>query len=475
MQEQKFIGLSGRLVSDTGAPISSVIATITDLASGAEVTVSELVGERFRIPLAPGKYAIAMTSPGGFAWYESVDVPSSDFELRLSSNCERITGVVRGAIAGARVRFSRLSKYDGDRFISSVSSNGTFAACLPHSTYRASVAGASVSLSHEVEVKQSVSGLEFTAYSTAEVSTPATGQLLARSSAEFVADVNAKRVRLVGLGEATHGTGEFVRYREELTFDLIAKAGVQAVFIENESVLVTAIDDFVSGLDVDVYKAVAALGFWITDTEEFVQFLRRLRQYNSTARNKVHVWGIDVQNVSATVKYLLDNALRFRIASDERVALTRFRDSHTVGDVQVTPEEMKRLHSLIARLSTSKGKSASAIRGVIAARALQVQMGFTIKNLDGGNSARRDAGMAGMAQLASDRMGYSEHVSGLIHCTSDASLEHSEITLPRSLAGITQLGSTYTKVRSGRGMRPARSACFPIRFRRPTVICSKVL
>jgi erythromycin esterase-like protein len=119
---------------------------------------------------------------------------------------------------------------------------------------------------------------------------PATVRISARFE-NLVDDISRRDPTIIGLGEATHGTAEFVQARGELTLALIRSASVRLLLFEVDAISASALDDYVNGADVDLAKALPALGFWITDTYEFRRFLELVRQYNAGVTDKVHLWG----------------------------------------------------------------------------------------------------------------------------------------------------------------------------------------
>lgn len=105
-----------------------------------------------------------------------------------------------------------------------------------------------------------------------------------------------KRVRIVGVGEATHGTHEFFRFRHRLLIFLIREMRYRTLALETGYATAVGLDAFVRGESADVTKALAEQGLWTWDTEEMRAILNWLRTYNAgvPAPDRVKVVGFDI-------------------------------------------------------------------------------------------------------------------------------------------------------------------------------------
>jgi len=77
------------------------------------------------------------------------------------------------------------------------------------------------------------------------------------------------------------GPPSFYAYRGKLSLALARAGNLRAIFIEADATMMLTIDDYVMGEDVLVEKAVANLGFWITDVYDFIAVLKDIRTYNA--------------------------------------------------------------------------------------------------------------------------------------------------------------------------------------------------
>ncbi|MFE6102896.1 erythromycin esterase family protein [Streptomyces laurentii] len=114
-------------------------------------------------------------------------------------------------------------------------------------------------------------------------------------------------VRVVGLGESTHGTAEFFRLKHRLVEYLVTAHGFRTFAMEASASAAPAVDAYVrgGGAAADGAAALAGLGFWIWRTREVLDLLDWLRAYNRgrSAAEQVGFAGIDAQRCAASVAY----------------------------------------------------------------------------------------------------------------------------------------------------------------------------
>ncbi|WBQ01979.1 erythromycin esterase family protein [Kribbella sp. CA-293567] len=110
-------------------------------------------------------------------------------------------------------------------------------------------------------------------------------------------------VRVVGLGEATHGTREFFQLKHRLFEYLVTELGYSVLAMEASESATPAVDAYVRGGAGDAATVVDGLGFWTWRTEEVVALVEWMRSYNSgrPAVEQIGFVGIDPQRCSASV------------------------------------------------------------------------------------------------------------------------------------------------------------------------------
>lgn len=111
---------------------------------------------------------------------------------------------------------------------------------------------------------------------------------------------------LIGAGEATHGTREFFRLKDRLFRELVRNHGVRAIAIEANYAEAEAINAYVQGGSGDAEALIANLGFWTWDTQEVLELILWIRQFNRGRNDQVHFYGTDIQFAPSNLDMALD-------------------------------------------------------------------------------------------------------------------------------------------------------------------------
>ena len=111
-------------------------------------------------------------------------------------------------------------------------------------------------------------------------------------------------VRIVGLGDETHGTHEFFQMKRRLIQFLVKEAGFTVFAMELSYAASVDINEYVLNGKGDRNKLLAKQGLWAWDTEEVSEVIEWLRQYNSSvpAEKKVRFVGFDIHNNNPAIE-----------------------------------------------------------------------------------------------------------------------------------------------------------------------------
>jgi erythromycin esterase len=394
---------TGNVATADGRAVSGpILVAITDQRTGIRWGVEETdaVG-RLDIALPDGEYAFAITSSAGFVFLENVRSPATGFTVTLSSSCVAVEGKVRGALAPKGVvKLSRSSKSIGDEFFAAVAADGTLRACLPDGEYAVSAGGSLVSKGVRVSVP-TATRFELAAYSLHELESPAPASPIARSSLADLVAVLRGGPRVLGLGEANHGTGDFYTQRGALSLELARTGGLRYIMVEADAVRLLRIDDYVQGDPVDLSAALAAVGFWITDQKEFIAVIERVRAFNASVRpeQRVHVLGFDAQMTEPAVQLLVAAREELGLTNQQVELLTRLAASNGKSFIGTSAADKAILQELVGRLERVDRFDPRATdgRAAIAARSLRHQLGYLDEPSFNAQSGMRDAAMADLA------------------------------------------------------------------------------
>src|SRR3954469_7135843 len=103
-------------------------------------------------------------------------------------------------------------------------------------------------------------------------------------------------VRVVALGEATHGTREFFQVKHRLLEYLVSELGFSVFAIEASWPESEAVDEYVRTGQGDPAKALAGLYIWPWNTEEVLDLIRWMRQWNAVpGHRQIRFYGFDIQ------------------------------------------------------------------------------------------------------------------------------------------------------------------------------------
>jgi erythromycin esterase len=107
-----------------------------------------------------------------------------------------------------------------------------------------------------------------------------------------------KDARIVGLGEATHGSREFFQFKHRMLEFLVREMGFTVFAIEASYPACFNVNEYVLTGKGDRAKALASQGFWTWDTNEVSDMIDWMRAYNekAPAGKKVKFLGYDLQH-----------------------------------------------------------------------------------------------------------------------------------------------------------------------------------
>lgn len=106
---------------------------------------------------------------------------------------------------------------------------------------------------------------------------------------------------VVALGEGTHGTKEFFKFKHRMLEFLVEEKGFTAFAIEAPFAEALAVNDFVVNGIGDPAQAIRGMHFWTWSTEEVLAMVLWMRQYNEDPGHldKVKFYGFDMQYSAA--------------------------------------------------------------------------------------------------------------------------------------------------------------------------------
>jgi erythromycin esterase-like protein len=118
--------------------------------------------------------------------------------------------------------------------------------------------------------------------------------------------------RIVELGEATHGTREFFQLKDRLVQFLASQKGFTIFSIEANMPEAYRLNDFVLNGVGDPKELLKGLYFWTWNTEEVLDMIMWMRDYNKSGKGRIEFTGFDMQNPTVSI----DIVRKFAMSSD---------------------------------------------------------------------------------------------------------------------------------------------------------------
>jgi len=134
--------------------------------------------------------------------------------------------------------------------------------------------------------------------------------------------------KILALGEATHGTKNFVDFRLSIIKKLVGEYGYKAIVTESDFSSTLAMNDYVVFGRGNLKKSLQDMGYWMWNNPDFLKTIEWLRMYNDSKdiKDRVHIYGCDM-----TVPYIIGDilsgvqALKMPISAESIAALKLLR------------------------------------------------------------------------------------------------------------------------------------------------------
>lgn len=117
-----------------------------------------------------------------------------------------------------------------------------------------------------------------------------------------------KDKKIVSMGEATHGTKEFFQMKHRMFEFLVEKMGYRLFAIEADFGAAKNVNDYILNGVGNANDAVKSMKFWTWSTEEVVDMVEWMRNYNKNPehKSKIQFYGFDMQCASENGTRVLD-------------------------------------------------------------------------------------------------------------------------------------------------------------------------
>ncbi|HJW44033.1 MAG TPA: erythromycin esterase family protein [Geothrix sp.] len=352
IQVPSSIRVEGRVLDLKGDPVpSAVVALVPANPADARVRVVDASGH-FVLDGSPGKkWGLTVTASGFLPHFSNLDIEPGKtvpaVEVKLRPGGFPVRGMVIAAkghsLEGMRLGFSRFSQEEGDVFFAEVKQQ-RFDLNLAPGAYTIDAAAKDQSfIGGRFDLKGEKTDIRVTLKAEP---VPAGAEVLAWIKTNAIPlqtvlpgqgfedlrplEAIVGNARVVGLGEATHGTKEFFQLKHRILEFLVEKEGFTLFGLEAGMPEASLLDDYVLTGNGDPAEALA-MTHPVWNVEEMLALIRWMRTYNAnpTHPKKLRFYGFDMQERKRTyacVKAWLDRedpgeAVHLAILNDRMGAL----------------------------------------------------------------------------------------------------------------------------------------------------------
>src|SRR5215813_6529799 len=117
--------------------------------------------------------------------------------------------------------------------------------------------------------------------------------------------------RVVELGEATHGTREFFQLKHRMLEFLASEMGFTIFSIEANMPEAYRLNEYVLTGKGDPKALLKGMYFWTWDTQEVLDMIQWMRQFNASGKGRVEFTGFDMQTPDVAQQIVRDFVLKY--------------------------------------------------------------------------------------------------------------------------------------------------------------------
>ncbi len=307
----------GTVVDADGKPIPGAILEVSRAGTfkWTALSTSDATGQ-FNLPIGKGMHLVTAMAPGHAATSSLVehrpDSTPAALRLVLAKGGIPLTGKVldpqERLVSKGEVWAQNLGTFNAAHIFHTTLKDGSFSLSLPPGGYRLFGRFPGFSLSRQfVNLKAPTqvtlhaltppgpAGSEVLAWIRQKAIPLRTAEPDGNSTDLEPIGSMIGNAKLVGLGEATHGTHEFQTMKHRIVEYLVAKKGFTVFAIEEDFNDATILNDYVVNGKGNPEKTLSKLDVQWWDTEEVLSLLRWMRNWNADGNHphKVSFWGMD--------------------------------------------------------------------------------------------------------------------------------------------------------------------------------------
>lgn len=176
----------------------------------------------------------------------------------------------------------------------------------------------------------------------------------------------SKEVEIVGLGEASHGVKEYHQMKAKVFKALVKNNNCRTFIIEGDFGGCLKVEEYIHGGSGTAKEALSEIGFHIYCTDEMVQLVEWMRNYNKKAAEgkDLHFYGMDMQRFDNNKEYLfkvLDQAEPSLSAQYKNAMNVLTDDARNTLDSASLKKGKEDAQNLIAAMNSKKDAIVSIV------------------------------------------------------------------------------------------------------------------
>ena len=217
-------------------------------------------------------------------------------------------------------------------------------------------------------------------------------------------------VRVVGIGEASHGNCEFQTAKLQMLRKLVETGRCHSIAFEMSPGEAAEINDAIHSEDVDITELMGRTDYPLYDTQQMIELVTWMRDYNrgKSVEESLMFYGVDMQGDVRDISYLISFGEKHTdIFSEEETAIL---NSLLEADGEQAKEQRGFIENLVAKLS-AKEEHEYKYAGIVANTVIQSIDAPSFSEEPNEYSNHRDNSMAKNLKSFSDleeERGYSQ-------------------------------------------------------------------
>lgn len=340
--------LRGMVTTSDGMPVLGGAVTAWTPGIDKPLDSVAIKDNQFTMSLPPGEYRLSAASRTHSATHmDAVNASTGNVQIQMDSIGVDIGGHIESAgVQLPGVRAISIETSAGLRFHIATAPDGTFAAKVPPGEYDVRVEDDD--LLQEGLMVTAPAHVALPAHSWSDLRPSPSPRVIEtlKSIPDFTSEATLSSFAsslasrdVVSFGEPTHGTAQSFELRALLFKEVALKHGFRGLALETNWAETLAIDDYVTGADIDIESALVRTRFWTIQLEEVKSLLDWMRAENATRRGPdlLRVVGLDMQYADGAIDLLDEILRRASVCTEETASLAPLRSSDAVTTYAQAP------------------------------------------------------------------------------------------------------------------------------------------